>query len=324
MVVFIHQEEQFIEHTTNTLDVVFNFSYSFLSHTITAISVPLFFLFSGYLYFYKIEKFDKGVYFSKTRKRVKSLILPYFYWNLIAVLFYLVLNILSVVIKGNSVQMLDDYFSSLNWHTFWDSSSTSGGTCCFGMYKTSGLTGPLVMALWYVRNLIILVLISPVIYYLVKKTGTYLIFLLGGCYFSGIWLNCTYFNITGVFFFTWGAYMSLNKMTIIDCLSKWKVFFYIGAIIWALLYAYLDVTGKNGFWLAISKPAYVICGVISVYNIMYSLIKSGRHTNQLPFLAKSSFFIFCIHLIGINHYVALVVQKVVNFAFSFSPSFAHI
>ena len=74
MVVFIHQEEQFIEHTTNTLDVVFNFSYSFLSHTITAISVPLFFLFSGYLYFYKIEKFDKGVYFSKTRKRVNSTI----------------------------------------------------------------------------------------------------------------------------------------------------------------------------------------------------------------------------------------------------------
>lgn len=49
------------------------------------VSVPVFFLISGY-YFFKGEELGKDVYLSKLKKRIRTLLLPYLLWNLLPML----------------------------------------------------------------------------------------------------------------------------------------------------------------------------------------------------------------------------------------------
>lgn len=53
-----------------------------LGKTITPAAVSIFFVISGYLYFANIKYFNKGTYAIKTKKRVKTLLIPYLLWNL--------------------------------------------------------------------------------------------------------------------------------------------------------------------------------------------------------------------------------------------------
>ena len=50
------------------------------SQVLARTAVPLFFLISGYLFFYK-SSFSWPMYGSKLRKRAQTLLLPYLFWN---------------------------------------------------------------------------------------------------------------------------------------------------------------------------------------------------------------------------------------------------
>lgn len=62
-----------------------NFTYSDLSVVIqilfstilSGIAVPMFYLMSGYFFFYKIDVFDSNVYRAKLKKRISTLLVPY-------------------------------------------------------------------------------------------------------------------------------------------------------------------------------------------------------------------------------------------------------
>lgn len=60
---------------------IFYYVSTFFSQVISRIAVPLFFLMSGYLFFYKVETFDNSIYLQKLRKRFKSLFVPFFLWT---------------------------------------------------------------------------------------------------------------------------------------------------------------------------------------------------------------------------------------------------
>ena len=57
---------------------------SLLSQWLPAVAVPAFFLISGRLFFKGVTRFSREVYFSKLHRRLFSLALPYFSWNIIA------------------------------------------------------------------------------------------------------------------------------------------------------------------------------------------------------------------------------------------------
>lgn len=59
--------------------------YSLLRHVISEelarIAVPLFFFVSGFLFFYRSE-FSLKTYGQKLKKRVRTLLIPYIFWNM--------------------------------------------------------------------------------------------------------------------------------------------------------------------------------------------------------------------------------------------------
>ena len=55
-----------------------------LGEGLCRIAVPCFFLISGYLFFKGLARWDWGVWTAKLKRRVHTLLIPYFLWNLLA------------------------------------------------------------------------------------------------------------------------------------------------------------------------------------------------------------------------------------------------
>ena len=57
----------------------------FFSEVLPSMAVPMFFLFSGYLFFYRTD-FDGVIYKTKLRKRINTLLIPFVLWNVVGAL----------------------------------------------------------------------------------------------------------------------------------------------------------------------------------------------------------------------------------------------
>ena len=86
LVIFIHS---FIENTTNNTLISQStaFLQYFISQGIARIAVPIFFIISGYLYFLSYKN-TREKYMTKTKKRIRTLILPYLLISFLTLLCY--------------------------------------------------------------------------------------------------------------------------------------------------------------------------------------------------------------------------------------------
>jgi len=75
--------------------------------------------------------------------------------------------------------------------------------------------GPFVLPLWFLRDLIVMAFISPIIYYLAKYAKIWGLVVLFLFYYTNIWIEIpgysTRFFLTAFFFFSIGAFFSIDK-----------------------------------------------------------------------------------------------------------------
>lgn len=112
-------------------------------------AVPIYFAISGYLFWKGNDLFQ---YKNKIQKRVYSLIIPYLLWNLLFIVAYCLLNM------NFSFQTLYG-FVNINANTFND----------FMVSVFTGKGMPANYPLWYLRDLIVCSLLSPLLYLGVKR-----------------------------------------------------------------------------------------------------------------------------------------------------------
>ena len=123
---------------------------------LTEVCVPLFYVISGYLYFRNVPLNPQPRWFlDKYRSRFFSLVIPYVIANCIAWLcFYFAIKEVPSMVSG---------FFGDSWKdpvfVFW--------------------TGPVNMSLWFVRELILVVLLSPAVFLLVRYTRWWGVLALG-------------------------------------------------------------------------------------------------------------------------------------------------
>ena len=128
-------------------DSYFRLIYPF-SLWIGETGVPAFFFISGLLLFY-----SKKNYKQKLISRVNTLLVPYLFFNALILCGYLCLMLMGkpvVILEKN----LSDYSFVDYLRAFWDRGSWSHGN-----------SSPLLCPLWYIRNLIVLVIVSPILYF---------------------------------------------------------------------------------------------------------------------------------------------------------------
>lgn len=260
-----------------------------ISHVITHVAVPSFFLISGYLYF-KEGKINYSLYYTKTKKRFHSLFVPYILWNLIPFLFILFKRIGGALLNGTWDNVILYLNSTKYGHLFWDIEPLNLTSQNLLGIPTP-LSGPINFPLWYLRDLILLTVFSPLIYLLLKYGRKYIIFILLICYISGIWITNKILPITSVFFFFLGAYFSIFKINFLNWRMMSSAIFQILTAVFLVVAIYYD--GMNSYWGIIAYKLFICTGLFMAFYIGNKIVDKGIQSNK--FLTESSFFIYVSH-----------------------------
>lgn len=300
MVIFIHMSPHVVSiseapYDLLSLEGINNILGILFSHVISAIAVPTFFLISGFLFFANFQEWSWSGYCRKMKSRVRTLIIPYFLWNALPFLLSLLCLLGGVLLKGNDINRVYDCITNNSWHIFYDIHEWgTTGTNWLGCHLR--MTGPLDLPLWFLRDLIVLTTLSPLIYFCVKRLKIYSLIILFFAYISKIWTLLPGFSITAFFFFTIGTYFALNRINIVEFSNKHKIFLLSIYIILSAVATIYD--GKNTTIGQYIMPIYICTGVFTAFLIASKCIE---RYNIMPrkILVSSCFFIYAFHLVGL-------------------------
>lgn len=239
-------------------------------------AVPLFYIISGYLFFVKVDKLNAPIYINKLKSRTKSLLIPYLFWNLIIIVCYAVAQWLTPGILPG--EKLSDY-SLKEWlMSFWDASAFRAET---------GATAPLNQPLWFIRDLIIMVVCSPLIYYFIKIFRIYGLIVFGILYLLGLIPSPVGLSSSASFFFTLGAWFGINKQQFIVENIKKRLAISV-TFLYFLIAVLCCVFKIYGTWHNIILRVEIILGCFLLIHIAAYFIKNGSWKSNV-FLADSSF-----------------------------------
>lgn len=241
------------------------------------IGVPLFFFISGYLFF-RNTKLTFDVYRKKVKSRMRSLLLPYLFWNFFFIALFFIAEHLPVI---------SQYFSGVNkrvsdytWidflRAFWDRGDWQGGNSV-----------PFDWPLWFVRNLICLVILSPVVKYFVIYGRIWGIGILA---FFWLTSNSVAFTVTSGLFFSLGAYFSLVRKQLL--VSQLNVR-YLAVGLYPLLFAVDYFTRGIAYHIVIHRIA-ILAGVFwSIY--LTAWLTEHWSIRGKAYLGPLSFFMYVVH-----------------------------
>jgi len=286
MVVFIHlgsEVDNIISDDTQWETVFLHNIYEFIRvlipKIICQIAVPLFFLISGYLFFFSLRTWNWNIWQSKIHRRIHTLLIPYILWSF-----------LRFLLRNENISFNVDTLSHILWHDSW--TDAGGYISWLGTYIS--ISVPVHVAFWFIRDLIILTILSPCIYYAIKRLGSVIIIMLGLAYISSIWPTFPGQSIRSVFFYSLGAWISIKNIDVLGLISKYRdTIIFTPPILISLLLAF-----NEGCMLVRSLflPLFVLSAIPAT--IRFTDIMLQRYNNHFnTFLAGSSFFIYAAHMI---------------------------
>ena len=288
----IHGIEYGVNHPT-----WYGHFHHFFCYALPSIIVPLFFFISGFLFFYG-KDFDSKLYIKKLKTRARTLLVPFILWNVIAFLnmAWRMLPCLSPVFpnayktefKFSLLRMFNTLFYNNRYN------SVLVPPMDESVDVATILPAPMDVPMWYVRDLMLMVLLSPVIYWLLKKGGIWYVIVVG-IISSFLILPDGYYWVflsTALFFFSWGAYYSVHKKSFVDSM---RGYWYMPLLFLCL--AVVDAWPKNteSLHLYIHSMSQ-FAGVISAIVVMSYLVENGKvKINSI--LAGGSFFVYALHML---------------------------
>lgn len=269
--------------------------YEFLSYNLSMIigyiAVPFFFFISGYLFYIN----GKPKYLKKLKSRFFSLVVPYVLWNMITIILFYILQ---------SISYTEGFFSGANKAitaytfkdfllAFWDCGEWNLGN-----------GEPILVTYWYIRNLIILVIASPIIYWL----NTYLKFywlIIAGI----VWLLTPHvaFSATSIFCFGLGAYFGTRQMDLQLSDKMYKGMLVLLGVLTVVLNFFFYHQEYFTVSVAISR-LFTICFVPVIYTMVYKKVDKCRWRIPGKWL-DSAFFVYSFHffvMMGVRKFVVKV------------------
>lgn len=257
--------------------------------------VPGFFFISGFLFFY-----SKKSYIQKLNTRVHTLLIPYILWNTFLLLLYVIAYVLGFPqdINGKNITEFNiiDYI-----RLFWDRGSYDDGNFV-----------PLLCPLWYIRNLLIMSIISPLLLLFIKFMRV--VFLI----FIAFWWMLTYNNAfipQTIFFFSLGAYFSIFEINPLKIVLEKRTFFIIAFALLGFTDVYTHAVEGTPINLQIHRLSLI-------FNIPALLMLADycmRHGFHHQLLANAAFIVFCVH-----YPIVVILRKLCISTFIEADDWTHI
>lgn len=288
-------------------DAVQNFVFSFLSEY----SLSIYFFISGYVFFLGVADFTPQVYGHKLRNRVKTLLIPFIVWNVIAALVELAYFVppLSALRPGLDIADVDFSLRAI-MQTFWDARHGIFGNVYPVTADGSGEVFPQDSPLWFLRVLMVMVLLTPVLHWIVKRAGFYFV---GAAYLAWtaayLWGNGIAIEFTTALFpFSFGAYMSINGR---DMMATFGKCFKVSAVAYVALSVvqFVSLYEEREMLYLAAKALAAPAALVFVYNMSAWLLRSNL-CRVVPLLASASFFIYVAHYIFVRNVVRVLAYVV--------------
>lgn len=243
---------------------------SLIGDGICRIAVPFFFFKSGYFFFLHVNDFKELP--QKIIKRFRSLAIPYLLWASIGLGFLMFVSLIPSI-RGLVVR-------DFPWRSVYS----------LGKYF---LFSPINYQLWFLKDLLILAILSPLIYASVRYLHWIPAIFLGAQYIFFPSAMYVFYATFPLFFFVLGTTLAIKKPQLIEYSPKDSLF-YIVLVLFAILSLYnaaskpLTITYYN--WLNQLLP---ILGV-AVFWFLILRIKT-LETAISAKLTALSFFIYLAH-----------------------------
>lgn len=264
---------------------------------ICTVAVPLFYIVSGYLFFLKMPDGVRSIP-AKLRKRVRTLLVPYIIANILTFVFYVSINLLiwKMPSLGNVVnfRILDNAIEAGPWNTF-----------CLVFVNP-----PIAFQLWFVRDLMVAMIFSPVIYWLLRWImprgwAKYILLLvllvLIGC---PTHIPC----LSAFIWFTLGGYIAMCDIRM-DYIPAYR-------IVYSLFILYLIASIVNQFcytpsYTAKFIPIIGIPAIWYLYDIIVKRCNELKNVQIIKWLASYTFFVYLCHepLLNIFKKLPLLISR---------------
>ena len=291
LVVFIHvplatNYSQTLSFPSFTGAWLYEYISKLISYTLGHIAVPTFFFISGYYLFYKSQNWLKlRVYSAEIKKRVRTLLIPYIIWLSIPFVLGVILELVKA--KGN----------------------LSLGTYCMSVCSLETLTAVFLHSssnfpLWYLLDLIIISLFTPLLYFIVHRP--YYIFLLVLALFIVAYpLETPSFR--GVLYVTLGAYMGCRHIDVIMYLDRVRLplllFFVVATILLPFVAGAPYHDRLIQFYIPLGIASTLLLGA-------YAYDKSLVWRRWMLRAEESVFFVYVAHEVLILSFVKGILYKI--------------
>lgn len=228
---------------------------------VCSVCVPAFFFLSGYLFFGNVPGKPGWEWFwGKIRSRFFTLLIPY----LIAVVvawfcyYFSIKAAPSMVVGFLGERWRDPIF------VFW--------------------TGPINLSLWFIRELMVVVLLSPLIYLIIRYTGWWGVLALGAWWALGRYGGFSYGGPEPLFLFTAGGCLGLRKIAPVERWLHTESSIPVSSRAWTFfiyLYHYLLLIGVKkglamlipftGIWADVTVWFLSVVIVLAALSAVYAL-----------------------------------------------------
>ena len=249
-----------------------------ISNALASCAVPLFFMFSAYLFFKK-----PGTYSEMLRKKTKGLVIPYVVWTLLNILLISLIKFIvarlspSLLGKPEAIPVVSYGFSD------WIKAFTG---ICYDRYNH-----PYVAQFWYIRDLFILFLISPLLRIIYKKFPKSSLILCIFLFISGIAPSALSSEKSALLFFTLGYFWAekdFSPFSFADSIGWCEL------IVMFIFSALGDKLFFNGNSVAGSLMVFFSC--LFFLKLSGLIARNPGSFSLAEKFAPFSFFLFAIHM----------------------------
>ncbi|MDO4692056.1 MAG: acyltransferase [Porphyromonadaceae bacterium] len=288
LVVFVHVLPFSVQSVDPTLTIdenVYRIISEAISHAWGNVAVPTFFLISGYYFWGRLTCWSEAIYYGQLSKRLKTLLIPYLLWNLLLVFL--------MALKGYGSQLFNLPYGEAELKALGSNN------------LVDFMLMPVDFPLWYLRDLMYVSLLSPLIYYLIR---TLPVVSLGVFVFSQVIVPSFWDYLlptTAFSYFGLGAWFALRGQSLLAFVRRfrWPFIFCFAVLPLSLWVPDPDSPISTFSFFPLSRGLVMLgtFGVISLFDWLFSCF-SGFMAYCIR-MSSVVFFIYAAHLVYLENWI---------------------
>ena len=172
--------------------------------------------------------------------------------------------------------------------------------------QMSGPANPINTPLWFVRDLMVLVLCSPIIWWLIRKVGLLFVIFLGIAWFFllGEYVGFPGLSHQSLFFFPLGAFFGINHLNFVEMSNKLSWIPYVYFVV-----AIVDALSADTQYSYMTHHFSILLGMVAVVCLIGSLMQKDK-IKVNTFLSGASFFVYALHNLFLGKMTKLVIMGI--------------